>query len=161
MAPERGSVMLLEDPVALELLKSDIPARLAYIGIDGMPRVVPVWSEWNGRGIVMVAPSTSAKLKSLARNPNVALTIDSTWHVLLVRGTATIEMVDGLAPEFHDLACRDMGVEPGRAFCEMYAGMVLRMPEPRSARITVTPHWVAVNDFETRFPPQIAPYLKS
>jgi len=164
MSAKRGSVALLEDPVATELLRSDIPARLAYIGIDGLPRVVPVWSEWNGRGIVMVAPSTSAKLKSLARNPNVALTIDSTafpWHVLLVRGTATIEMVDGLAPEFYDLASRYMGMEPGRAFCEMYAGIVSRMPEPRSARITLTPNWVSVNDFETRFPPQIAPYLPS
>jgi PPOX class probable F420-dependent enzyme len=162
MSIKRGNVALLDDPVATELLQSGIPARLAYISIDGLPRVVPVWCGWNGRGIVVVSPSTSAKLKSLARNPNVALTIDSTafpYHVLLVRGTATMEMVDGLAPEFCDFACRYMGAEAGRAFCEMYAGVVSRMPEPRSARITVTPNWVSINDFETRFPPQIAPYL--
>jgi nitroimidazol reductase NimA-like FMN-containing flavoprotein (pyridoxamine 5'-phosphate oxidase superfamily) len=91
MPIKRGSVALFDGPVATELLQSDIPARLAYIGIDGLPRVVPVWSEWNGRRVVIVSPSTSAKLKSLARNPNVALTIDSAafpWHVLLVRGTA-------------------------------------------------------------------------
>jgi hypothetical protein len=150
MSVKRRSMALLEDPVATELLSSDIPARLAYIDIDGLPRVVPVWSEWNGRGIVMVAPSTSAKLKSLARNP---------WHVLLVRGSVTIEMVDGLAPEFYDLACRYMGADAGRGFCVMYAGMVSRIPDPRSARITLTPDWASVNDFETRFPPQIAPYL--
>jgi hypothetical protein len=112
MSIKRGSVALLEDPVATELLQSDIPARLAYTGIDGLPRVVPVWSEWNGRGIVIVSPATSAKLK-------------------------------------------ESGQEP----CEMYAGVVSRMPEPRRARITVTPNWVSINDFETRFPPQIAPYL--
>ena len=162
MSARRGSVALLEDPVATELMQSDIPARLAYIGMDGLPRVVPVWSEWNGHEIVMVAPSTSAKLKSLTRNPNVALTIDSTafpWHVLLVRGTAMIETVHGLAPEFLRLACRYMGEEAGRGFCEMYAGIVSRMPDPSSGRITITPHWVSINDFETRFPPQIAPYL--
>jgi len=162
MSAKRGSVALLEDPVATELMQSDIPARLAYLGRDGLPRVVPVWSEWNGTEFVMVSPSTSAKLKSLAKNPKVALTIDSTrfpWHVLLVRGVARIETVEGLAPEFRSLACRYMGEEAGRGFCEMYAGVVSRMPEPGSARIKVTPQWVSINDFETRFPPQIAPYL--
>jgi hypothetical protein len=162
MSAKRGSVALLEDPVATELMQSDIPARLAYLGRDGLPRVVPVWSEWNGTEFVMVSPSTSAKLKSLAKNPNVALTIDSTrfpWHVLLVRGVARIETVEGLAPEFLSRACRYMGEEAGRGFCEMYAGVVSRMPEPGSARIKVTPQWVSINDFETRFPPQIAPYL--
>ena len=162
MSAKRGSVALLEDPVAMELMHSDIPARLAYIGRDGLPRVVPVWSEWNGKELVIVSPSTSAKLKSLARNPNVAVTIDSNafpWHVLLVRGVARMETVEGLAPEFCSAACRYMGDEAGRAFSEMYAGVVSRMPEPRSTRITVTPSWVSINDFETRFPPQIAPYL--
>jgi nitroimidazol reductase NimA-like FMN-containing flavoprotein (pyridoxamine 5'-phosphate oxidase superfamily) len=101
MSAKPDTAALLRDPVATQLLQSDIPTRLAYIGRDGLPRVVPVWSEWNGHEIVMVSPSASAKLKSLARNPNVALTIDSTsfpWHVLLIRGTARIDTVDGLAP---------------------------------------------------------------
>ncbi len=162
MAPKRGDPALLNDPVATHLLQSDIPARLAYVALDGKPRVVPVWAESNGSEIVLVSPATSAKLKSLARNPDVAITIDSPtfpWHVLLIRGTARMEFVDGLAPEFLRLACRYMGAEPGRGFCEMYAGMVSRMPVPKTARITVTPRWVGINDFETRFPPQIAPYL--
>src|SRR5262245_37258921 len=104
-----ASRSLLDDPVAAELLQLDTPTRLAYIGRDGLPRVVPVWTEWNGKEIVMVSPSTSAKLKSLAKNPAVALTMDTAafpWHVLLIRGTARIELVDGLAPEFERLACR-------------------------------------------------------
>ena len=34
----------LAKPIAQELLFSDIPARLSYIGLDGDPRVVPVGS---------------------------------------------------------------------------------------------------------------------
>ena len=160
----RRGLSLLDDPIATQLLQSDIPTRLAYVGMDGGPRVVPVWSEWNGQELVIVSPSTSAKLKSLAANPKVAITIDTTsfpWHVLLVRGTARIEMVHGLSPEFERLACRYMGAEAGRGFCEMYAGVVSRMPDPSTARISITPEWVTLNDFETRFPPQIAPYLPS
>jgi PPOX class probable F420-dependent enzyme len=162
MSTRRGDPALLNDPVATELLHSDIPARLAYVADDGAPRVVPIWFEWNGREIVVVSPSTSAKLKSLASNPKVALTIDSNrfpYHVLLVRGTARLEMVDGLAPEFTSAARRYLGEEGGASFSQMYAGVVSRMPRPGMTRITIAPEWVSINDFETRFPPQIAPYL--
>jgi hypothetical protein len=40
---QQGSLELLDDPVAEKLLRSAIPARLAYTWMDGTPRVVPVW----------------------------------------------------------------------------------------------------------------------
>jgi PPOX class probable F420-dependent enzyme len=161
-ATEVGNTALLHDPVATELLQSDIPARLAYVAMDGKPRVVPIWVELNGDELVMVSPSTAPKLKSLARNPDVAITIDSTsfpWHVLLVRGTARLEVVDGVAPESARLARRYMGEEAGRSFSDFYAGVISRMPEPKSIRIRVKPEWVGINDFQTRFPPMLAQFL--
>ena len=38
----------LAKPIAQELLTSSIPARFAYTGLDGGPRVVPVGFLWNG-----------------------------------------------------------------------------------------------------------------
>jgi hypothetical protein len=39
---QRETVMhVLNDPVAQELIWSDIPARVAYTGLDGFPRVFP------------------------------------------------------------------------------------------------------------------------
>jgi hypothetical protein len=35
---------VLDKPISRDLLESSIPARLAYTGIDGDPRVVPVGS---------------------------------------------------------------------------------------------------------------------
>ena len=52
----QGDPKLLEDPVAKELLKSTIPARLAYNWTDGTPRVVPIWFHWDGKEIVMGSP---------------------------------------------------------------------------------------------------------
>jgi hypothetical protein len=43
MATKQGDIALLNDPVARELLQSTIPARFAYAGLDGAPRVVPIW----------------------------------------------------------------------------------------------------------------------
>ena len=73
---EQGDLKLLEQPASQELLQSKIPARLAYIWTDGTPRVVPIWFHWNGRDIVMASPPKAPKLKALAKNPNVSLTID-------------------------------------------------------------------------------------
>ena len=45
---QQGSLGLLSDPVAEELLSSVNPARLAYTWTDGSPRVVPMWFYWTG-----------------------------------------------------------------------------------------------------------------
>ena len=33
---------VLSDPLAQELMRSSIPARLAYVGPDGFPRAIPI-----------------------------------------------------------------------------------------------------------------------
>ena len=39
----QGDLRLLETSLAQELLRSSIPARLAFIAADRTPRVVPTW----------------------------------------------------------------------------------------------------------------------
>jgi hypothetical protein len=65
--------------MAQGVLKSTIPARLAYIAKDGTPRVIPTWFHWNGSETVMAtfiagpnvrhAPARPAALRA---NPGVA-----------------------------------------------------------------------------------------
>ena len=150
MAVKQGNLDLLQDPVAQELLQSTIPARLAYIATDGTPRVVPIWFHWNGREFVMATPLKAPKLKALAKNPKVALTIDDNsfpHKVLLVRGTALLKSVDGIVPEYAAAAERYFGQEQGRAWMQQ-----VRMMMPSMMKITITPEWVGVLDFQTRFP---------
>ena len=96
-------IAVLEDPVAQALINSANPARLAYAALDGTPRVVPVGFDWDGQTFVVGTLPGSAKVRALQANPKVALTIDTsppTWppNALLVRGTATVELVDGSSP---------------------------------------------------------------
>ena len=153
---KQGDVTLLQDPVAQDVLKSTIPARLAYNWTDGTPRVVPIWFHWDGKQIVMASPPRAPKLKALRTNPRVALTIDSNdfpHKVLLVRGSATVEMVDGIVPEYAASAARYFGEEQGNAWVDQVkATGVMQM-----ARIAVTPDWVGILDFQTRFPSAISP----
>jgi PPOX class probable F420-dependent enzyme len=146
----QGGLELLQHPASQELLYSKIPARLAYIGTDGAPRVIPIWFHWNGREVVMATPPKAPKLKALKKNPKVSLTIDDNTFphkVLLVRGTARLEPLDEIVPEYIAAADRYFGPEQGKAWVTQLKTMISSM-----VRITITPEWVGLLDFQTRFP---------
>jgi len=150
MPVKQGSLDLLNLPASRQLLQSTIPARLAYVWTDGTPRVIPIWFHWNEREFVLATPSKAPKLKALTKNPKVALTIDDNTFphkVLLVRGTAQLEPVKGIVPEYAMAADRYFGKEQGKAWVAQLASMIQDM-----VRITVTPEWVGLLDFQTRFP---------
>ncbi len=150
MPVKQGDLGLLQHPASQELLTSKIPARLAYVWADGSPRVIPIWFHWNGKEIVMATPAKAPKLKALAKNPRVSLTIDDNvfpHKVLLVRGTARLEPVDGVVPEYALAAERYFGPEQGKAWAAQMGKMVQSM-----VRVTITPTWVGLLDFQTRFP---------
>ena len=132
-------------PASKELLESKIPARLAYVWTDGTPRVVPIWFHWNEREFVLGTPPKAPKLKALAKNPKVALTIDDNnfpHKVLLVRGTARLQPVNGIVPEYALAAERYFGSEQGKAWVSQLASMIQDM-----VRITITPEWVGLLTF--------------
>jgi len=150
MPVKQGGLDLLQHPASKNLLQSTIPERLAYIGMDGAPRVVPIWFHWTGREFVMGTPPKAPKVKALTKNPKVALTVDDDTFphkVLLVRGTAQLQTVKGIVPEYAMAAERYFGAEQGKAWLTQLSSMVQDM-----VRIGITPEWVAVLDFQTRFP---------
>jgi hypothetical protein len=153
MGTKQGGLALLNDPVAQELLRSTSPARLAYVWRDGTPRVVPIWFHGSGKEIVLGTPPKAPKVQVLSPNAKVALSIDgNTWpyKVLQIRGTAHVETVAGVVPEYALAAERYFGAEQGRAWVKQVGGMFAQM-----ARIVVKPEWVAILDFEKRFPSAI------
>jgi Pyridoxamine 5'-phosphate oxidase len=150
MTVRQGDLALLEHPISKELLQSKIPARLAYVWTDGTPRVVPIWFHWNGREFVMATPPKAPKVKALAKNSKVSLTIDSNdfpHRVLLVRGTARLEPVQGIVPEYAAAAERYFSPEVAQAWMNQLRARISSM-----VRIVIVPDWVALLDFETRFP---------
>jgi hypothetical protein len=154
MPVKQGDLELLQNPVAQELLHSKIPARLAYIWMDGTPRVVPIWFHWNGRELIMATPPKAPKLKALANNPKVSLTIDDNnfpHKVLLIRGTASLQQMDGIVPEYAAAAERYFGQEQGQAWIQQVRGIMSTM-----VKVTIAPEWVGVLDFQTRFPSAIS-----
>lgn len=151
-------IELMNDPVAQELVNAPIPARLAYNARDGSPRVIPIGFLWNGEVFVMATTVNSPKVRALVANPKVALTVDTNSfppHVLLVRGEATLEVVDGVPDEFVEAARRFVG-EDGMP--EWEAGV--RALYKQMAVIRVTPTWAKIHDFETRLPSPVEELMR-
>jgi Pyridoxamine 5'-phosphate oxidase len=157
----QGDLALLRTPGAVELLASRVPARLAYVARDGTPRVVPTWFHWTGDELVMAtfvwAPHVhrpAARLRDLAANPTVAVTIDTETFppvVLSVRGEVKITEVRGIAPEYAAAAHRYLGDEAATGYLAQ-----VDQPGTTMARIALRPRWAGLVDFDTRVPAVMA-----
>jgi Pyridoxamine 5'-phosphate oxidase len=133
-----------------ELLQTPDPARLAYNGIDGTPRVIPIGFFWNGEAVVVATHPTAPKFAALRARPRVAITIDtySPTRSLLLRGDAEVEVVDGVAPEYMQAAAKSSSGEELAAF-----EANVRETYDVMARISIVPDWARYFDFRTgRFP---------
>jgi Pyridoxamine 5'-phosphate oxidase len=153
MVTPQGDLTLLDHPVAQELLQSPLPARFAYVGQDGTPEVVPIGFHWNGRELVLGTFPNAPKMHALHDGDKVALSIDTDtmpYKVLRIRGSVRTDVVDGIAPEYEAMTLRTLGDEAGAGWIEQ-----LRPITPSMARIFVTPEWVCVQDFQTRFPNEL------
>ena len=132
---------------AQELLASTSAAHLAYSAKDGTPRVIPVGFFWTGDQFVISTATTSPKVTALSARPDVALAIDGgdtpdQARALSVRGRASVEIVDGVVPEYLAAARQAMDATAAAEFEQHVRGMYDQM-----ARIAITPHWVRYYDF--------------
>ncbi len=137
----------LEDPVVTWLLDDPNLARLAYSGLDGRPRVVPIWFTVLDSDIVMITGPKALKVRALEANNAVALTIDDArppYKVLLVEGDASLEPIEGIAPEYEAITRRYLG-----AAADTYLS---QLKIKRQVRIRVHPRSYRIFDFVKRYP---------
>ncbi|HIZ37850.1 MAG TPA: pyridoxamine 5'-phosphate oxidase family protein [Candidatus Ruania gallistercoris] len=141
---------ILDRPASQELLARDV-LRMAYVAADGTPRNVPVSFTFNGAQVVVCTSTNAPKLRSLQRNPAVALTIDTEVHppkILLLRGYAELDVVHGIPEEYLEMngsyqMTPEQRVDWEAEVRSLYESMV---------RIVITPTWVKLIDFETTLP---------
>ncbi|HEY1827336.1 MAG TPA: pyridoxamine 5'-phosphate oxidase family protein [Acidimicrobiales bacterium] len=132
---------------AQELLTTTSSAHLAYVASAGRPRVVPVGYFWTGDQAVIATATTAPKVAALSAHPDVALSIDAGEspggaRALSIRGQASVEIIDGVVPEYLAAARRSMEAEAAAEFERNVRAMYGQM-----ARIAITPTWVRYYDF--------------
>ena len=93
-------------------------------------------STGNGAEFGLSTVPHAPKVSALRANPKVGLTVDTNafpQHVLLVRGTAAIDIVDGIPPEYFEASRKAIGPDQWDAFEGQVRGLYKQM-----ARIKIT-----------------------
>lgn len=109
------------DPRATELLGRTIIGQLGYHGLDGYPRVLPVWYEHRDGEILIASQPNTYKGRALARDGRATLTVstpDRPYLIALAVGDATVEpLPETRRIEFVTaIAHRYLGDEGGRDY---------------------------------------------
>ena len=141
---------VMELPISRQLLHDECILHLSYTAPDGAPRVIPIGYVWDGARFLMWTVPISAKVGALRADDRVAITIDVLGpppRVLLARGRAALETVDGVPDGYLDASHRTMPREAWDDFDTQVRGLYKQMTV-----ITVTPDWAKLLDFETTMP---------
>ena len=89
MTPEQREAFLREVRIA----------KLATLNADGSPTIVPVWFEWDGATAALFTGRTSPKIRRIARDSRVALSVEegvgATEAWVTIEGTASVEQSGG------------------------------------------------------------------
>lgn len=113
------------DPRATDLLSRPIIGQLGYLGLDGYPRVLPVWFEYRDGEVLIGSKAGLYKGRALARDGRVSLavsTIERPYHIAVVVGDATVERF----PESERIrfvtaiARRYLGAKGGREYIDTW-----------------------------------------
>lgn len=130
-------------PEALDaLLREPIVARLATIDDEGYPYIVPVWTEWDGSAMWLVARARSAYAAHLAARPRVALSIvraDVADTRVLILGRAEIVAGPGPLEGEMEAVARRMATRYEGADGDRYIEESLAWPR---VLVRIVPDWI-------------------
>lgn len=136
------------DPRARELLQDGIVGQLGFHGLDGYPRVLPVWFEYRDGDILVASPKGSYKGRSLTADGRASLAVSTSegqpYHLVTVLGDATVELLPEAerVPFVTARAERYLGPDRARRYAERWSkgghpgdGELIRI-RPRRIRFT-------------------------
>ena len=109
------------DPQARGLLSQPIVGNLGYYGLDGYPRVLPVWFTFAEGEIQIASPPDQYKIRALRADPRATLTVSTPsvpYHVASATGRVTIQRLEEAEriPFVRDIAHRYLGEEEGQKY---------------------------------------------
>ena len=128
-------------------LSDERTCRVATTGADGRPHVTPLWFAWDGRALWLTSLVRSQRWTDLARDPRVAVVIDTGERYEELRGveiSGTARPVGDVprgAEDHPELA------EPERLFARKYGGVDDYVPDGKHAWLRVDPDKMVSWDF--------------
>ncbi len=148
-----GIAATFANPITQRLLNEQPLIRLAYTGLDGAPRAIPVGYVADGTRLIFWTVPGSRKEAAWRADPRVAGTVDTLGQpprLLLVRGTVELAVVDGVPQGYLDASHRTLPREAWDGFDAQVRALYQQM-----LTVTITPTWAKLIDFETNAPSDV------
>ena len=117
-------------------------AHLATVGPDGAPQVTPVWVDFDGTHVRFNTAKGRVKVRNLARNPRVALSIqdpDNPYRYAQVRGRIVEATEKGADAHIDALAKKYLGQDK----------YPWRNAEEQRISVKITPEKVDASGFDS------------
>jgi PPOX class probable F420-dependent enzyme len=118
-------------------LREETLGWLVTTGKDGTPQPNPVWFLWDGETLLIYSTPDQAKLKNIARNPNIAFHLDSRNDgddIVIITGEAHVDptapAVDRNPPYVakYDEEIKRIGLFNAEAMAATYSVAIRLMP---------------------------------
>jgi PPOX class probable F420-dependent enzyme len=143
----RGKAIAMTRPEVDDFLGSERTCRVATVGEDGRPHVVPLWFVWEGGHLWLYSIVRSQRWTDLDRDPRVAVVVDAGTRFHELRGVE----ISGRAEVVGD-APRGSRPDPRLArpellFARKYVGGDTFTADGRHAWLRITPEKLASWDF--------------
>jgi PPOX class probable F420-dependent enzyme len=93
-------------------------ADLVTLRRDGAPHVAPVWCQWAGGRVLVMAEASSVKARNIRRDPRVAISVatqSEPYEYVVVEGTAEV-WTEGVEGPVLEISVRYRGSERGGRF---------------------------------------------
>lgn len=138
------------DPRARDLLEQPIVGNLGLYGLDGFPRVIPVWFRFQDGEVQIASPPGAYKSRALQKDGRATLTVSTPaepYHVVSVTGRAWIDVMEEerRIAVVREVAHRYLGPERGEAYVSKWIrgghpgpGDLIRLPADRLRFTDVT-----------------------
>ncbi len=137
----------MDDAELDAFLAEERTCRVATVGADGGPHVVPLWFVWDGRHLWLSSLTRSQRWADLQRDPRVAVVVDAGEEYTELRG---VELT-GTAAVVGDVPRTETPdpelAEPERMFARKYFGTDDFPVDGRHAWLRVAPDRVVSWDF--------------
>lgn len=113
------------EPRGRQLLSEPNVGNLGLRGLDGYPRVIPVWFRFTGDEVQIASPHDAYKSRALRADARAVLTVSTPkapYHVVSATGRVEVELI----PEpdrinfVREIAERYLGTAGGRAYVDAW-----------------------------------------
>ncbi len=93
-------------------LNTDVDLWVASASADGIPYLVPLSFDWDGKTLLLATPAASPTGRNLATSQTVRLGLGSTRDVSMLEGTVEILAMDALPADLGDRFAARTGFDP-------------------------------------------------